>query len=371
MLLCGLMYIAMITAFNIGMLRLVRNKTAMNVCAAKTFISVIIAARNEEANIGQCLEDLAMQQYPGTLFEIIVVDDDSTDETASIVSAFAKEHVGLSVKIIKPDAAIEGTRKKKAIGTAVNIAGGELIITTDADCRMGKAWLVTYAACYQEKHPAMIIGPVTYNTGNTLFAQWQTLEFLSLIASGAAMAGLGRPMLANAANMAFTKSAFTEAGGYAGNRKLVSGDDVFLLHAIKTKYGNRSVKFLWNHNALVYTYPQPTVTGFLNQHARWASKAKYYKDPWLIFVSLTVFLFSLVLIGGIAVSFIHWYFAWVTIILWLSKYIVDLPLLLSITDFTGQRRMMRHYAWFQMVYPFYVVIAAMAGWTGKFKWKGR
>ena len=90
-------------------------------------LSVVIAARNEEENIGNLLSSIAIQTYPQHLFEVVVVDDHSTDNTIAIASRFS------FVKIIKLQFDNINSYKKKAIETGIAAASGDLIVITDAD----------------------------------------------------------------------------------------------------------------------------------------------------------------------------------------------------------------------------------------------
>jgi cellulose synthase/poly-beta-1,6-N-acetylglucosamine synthase-like glycosyltransferase len=371
MALCGLMYLLMVAAFNVGLFRLSRKKQIKVYDPPATYISIVVPARNEEMLIRDCLEDLFSQDYPEDLFEIIVVDDHSSDETPAIVKNFAANHPGSSVSLIELDKSPSGSSKKHALEMACDTARGKLIITTDADCRMGSGWLRTFAAYYEMHHSEMILGPVTFAEGENLFPKIQTLEFLSLIASGAATAELGIPILGNGANMAFTREAFFETGGYCGNTHIKSGDDVFLLLSIRKHYGHNSIAFLWNKDALVRTYPNPTLKSFMEQRLRWVSKSKGYRDFWIISVSLVVFLFNLALITGVLTLFFDWRFIIFTGILWLLKCMFDLPLLVKITSFTKQRNVLKYFPLIQIFYPFYILITSIWAFTGKFSWKGR
>src|SRR4030095_3544460 len=115
-------------------------------------ISVIIAARNEEANIEALINSLAGQTYPKQLFEVIVVDDHSEDRTWELIQQNA---IALSLKCIRlkdrvrPDENLR-SYKKRAIEEGISLATGELIVTTDADCRFEPEWLRTIAAFHDE-----------------------------------------------------------------------------------------------------------------------------------------------------------------------------------------------------------------------------
>src|SRR5436190_3334899 len=153
----------------------------------QTKISVIIPARNEEDNITRCLDSVCDQSYPKELFEVLVVDDHSTDNTAAIIKTYAEQNVKLiSLKEFVTATAIN-SYKKKAIEIAIQQSTGELIVTTDADCTMNENWLQTIATFYEDKKPAFIVMPVgirlaaNLNTPLGVFLQvFQALDFMTL-----------------------------------------------------------------------------------------------------------------------------------------------------------------------------------------------
>ena len=107
-------------------------------------ISIIVPARNEEQNIIACLDSICNQTYPPELYEVIVVDDYSTDDTASIVKNYASKNVKLiSLKDFTKGQTLN-SYKKKAIEIAVAQSAGELIVTTDADCIATPEWSHTH-----------------------------------------------------------------------------------------------------------------------------------------------------------------------------------------------------------------------------------
>ncbi|RZI85312.1 MAG: glycosyltransferase, partial [Rubrivivax sp.] len=172
-----------------------------------TKVSIIVAARDEEDNIGKTITDLIAQSYPKHLTEIIIIDDHSSDKTAEIVLSYADKNVRL-IKL-NEDKALN-SYKKKAIQTAIGTCSGDLIITTDADCRMGDKWLSTIVALYEEKDYKMISSPVGYFQEKSLFEQLQSLEFLYLIGLGASTIGNKKPSTCNGANLAYEKATFYE-----------------------------------------------------------------------------------------------------------------------------------------------------------------
>jgi cellulose synthase/poly-beta-1,6-N-acetylglucosamine synthase-like glycosyltransferase len=334
-----------------------------------TRVSVIIATRNESENIISCLESISSQTYPESLYEIIVVDDSSDDNTIDIVKSFISNSLFKNISIIDlSDKNIHG--KKQAISEAIKISTGDLIITTDADCRVTGNWISAIVEYYERYKPAMIAGPVCFTEGGNSFQQMQGLEFLSLISSGAAAIKLGMPVMCNGANLAYEKKAFIEAGGYNANNKYTSGDDIFLMLALKITT-KRKIAFIKCRDAIVYTSAQATLNDFANQRKRWASKSKGYTDAAIVFVALLVFLFNLSLIASAVLALLIKAFLPVFLIGFIIKIVVDFPMLLGITSFVKQKKLLLFYFPLQVIYPFYIILTACFSLFGKFEWKKR
>ena len=117
-----------------------------------TAVSIIIPARNEATNIEACVKAVLRQNYPTHLMELIVVDDHSEDDTASIVQSLSDPRIHL---IGLADYPIQGLAfKKHGIHTGVQQSRGDLIVCTDADCEMGPEWLRNMVA--RDDHPRAV-----------------------------------------------------------------------------------------------------------------------------------------------------------------------------------------------------------------------
>jgi len=196
------------------------------------YLSVIIAARNEEEHLPGLLQDLLNQSFPAKNFEVIVVDDHSTDLTADIIKKIASAKYMALQDYMKPG---ETTAfKKKAIEVAIGQAKGELIITTDADCRVPPNWLETIARFYRQTGARFIVMPVRMEAGRSALGIFQSLDFMVL--QGITGAAVYKKMhsMCNGANLAYTKNAFVQAGGFTGINHIASGDDMLLMHKIYT-----------------------------------------------------------------------------------------------------------------------------------------
>jgi len=188
------------------------------------------------------------------------------------------------------------------------------------------------------------------------------------VASGAGAAGAGHPFLCNGANLAYRKDAFLQVNGFGGNEKYLSGDDVFLLHKMKKEFGRKSVVFCKNESAHVKTYPAPGLKKFISQRIRWASKSKGYKDALSIITSIIVFSYSLTVLSSFLAGFFNPVFFLAFGGLLMLKMLTDLPLMIGITRFAGQKKLMTWYIPFQVVYPVYIVVAGLGSFFGRKKW---
>lgn len=332
--------------------------------SAQTTISVIIPARNEEKNIGVLLQGLQEQTYPARLFEIIVVDDHSTDNTAQIVGQFP------AVKLLQLKEDNINSYKKKAIETGIAAATGELIVSTDADCLPPPHWLQVVAAFKEEKNAAFIAAPVVINCNSSVVQLFQAMDFMVLQGITGAAVHSRKMSMCNGANLAYERSAFYAVGGFAGVDHIASGDDMLLMHKIWKK-DPQKVHYLKSKEAIVSTQPATTWKSFFNQRIRWASKAKSYDDKSIFVVLLLVYLFNLsFLVLAIAGFFSSWY--WLCLAgLWVAKTIIEFPLFISVSSFFDKRWAIKLFFFFQPLHIFYTIISGLFGQLGKYEWKGR
>ncbi len=334
------------------------------------FLSVLIAARNEEESIGDCLSSLLAQNYPAGMYEIIVADDRSEDGTAALVEKFIREHPDHFLHLLRPEPE-DGSGKKAAIARAVKKCKGSLIVSTDADCVMGNRWLINIASYYEKHRPKMISGPVAFQREKNMFSKLQSLEFLSLIASGAGSVAIHSPIMCNGANLVFEKKAYLAVKEDNADENFMSGDDVFLMLKIRNRYGKHAVQFLKSREALVYTMASNSFGAFLKQRLRWVSKSKGYTNLGIITASLLIYLFNYMIFASFLLSF------WIPGLIIPSflalafKSLVDLPILLGITAFAKKQSLMWLFLPLQILYVPYIAIVGLVGNLVRVNWKGR
>ena len=330
------------------------------------FVSVLVAVRNEELVLSDLMTDLQQQDYPADRFEIIMIDDHSEDQSAQLAESHEINKRNL-LKILRLTG--EKTGKKQALQTGIYEAQGDLILTTDADCRVKKSWISTFVSFYLSKNkPKMIIGLVDLKSTNIFFDGLQNLEFLSLIGTGTGAAGIRRPIWCNGANLMFEKDAYFQLTNPL-NESVISGDDTFLMHRLKKRFPSQ-IKIIKAKNAIVHTHPACNICEFVNQRKRWASKASHYSD------------FDIIL-TGIMVSFTNLaFFIWMIygcfspnktfIYLYILKLIADWLMITPVLSFFGKKKLHIFVPVLSVIYPiYYSWIAFSSIFYSGFNWKGR
>ncbi|MEJ8803362.1 glycosyltransferase [Pontibacter sp. H249] len=334
-----------------------------------TAISVIVPVRNEAANIVALLQDLEAQTYSKELYEVLVIDDHSTDETLQLIHQY-KLGSTMSLNVLELDRVAGISMKKGAVKYGVEQAGGELLVLTDGDCRVGPEWLKQYAYTYETKQPYFISGPVSFQHTHTMFDKMQLVEFASLIGIGGGSLALNRPNMCNGANLAYPKFIFEQVGGFAGNDGIASGDDEFLLHKIHQQYPGKAI-FLKNTKAIVYTDVRKTLISFLSQRVRWASKWRAYQSINVQLVALTVFVVNFLLFLSIPLLLFGHLPLLVFAAAYFIKFVIDFLFLERILGFLNKRGYIWHMLPLQLVYVPYVVLTGIGGLFGRYRWKGR
>jgi len=286
----GILYSALIIWFLNGWRNIPFFKRKNNIY--KTKISVIVPFYNEQKNIENCINGLIYQDIKTTELEIILIDDKSTDKSADITKKYAEQYHRIKYIL---NTGHKG--KKHALLKGISESKGDLIITTDADCSYNKHWLANIVEYYETYNPNMITGAVKLQTNKSLFQQFQQIEFISLVATGAGAVGINHPVMCNGANLAFKKNVFSELKD-PYNIKYESGDDVFLLHNFKNIDAEK-IHFLKNKESIVVTQASSGIKQFFKQRFRWVSKATGYTDSDTKFTGLIVFLSTLLWITGL------------------------------------------------------------------------
>lgn len=324
--------------------------------ASSVKLSVIIATKNKPEESENLLSDLSLQNYNHDAYEVIIADDSGGSWE------MYRERRDLPGFRVVPN---KGSGKKSALETAIREAEGELIITTDDDCRIGKDWLLAIASHYKLTKPGMIICPVELSGNNSVFTALQQLEFFSLQGVTAGSASLGDPLMVNGAGMAFRRELYPGLHNLPG-RDIPSGDDIFLLHYFKSI--GIVVEWAESESAMVRTDAAGSINEFIRQRSRWASKALWYNDSSAILAGLTVLVASIITAIYIILSFIEPAFIKTAIILLLVKAIPDSLIINNRLRFHNRDDLLWYFPVALLIYPFYALIAFFTGIVRTRRW---
>ena len=328
------------------------------------FVSVVIAVRNEATSIAPLLASLRFQDFPHSNFEIIFVDDHSTDHTIQIILDYLKDNPHMKGSYFHSP----NQGKKLALTVGIQRAQGEIILTTDADCVLPTDWISKMIMSF-DADTSMVIGLVKIHEEKSLFSKLQALEFNSVIGSGMALHSLGFPVMCNGASLAFRKKSFDVVDGYEGNLHVPSGDDEFLMRKLNERFPGTIQTIHWP-SVVVATTPQPSLKSFIHQRLRWAGKWRANDSLTTKVLALYIFIFQATCIVAFGLLFT-------------TKYLVGVSALMSMKLllegyflFKVSRTLHQHFSipillLLQLVYPFYVLIIGIFSQLVDYEWKGR
>ncbi|KDN55035.1 beta-lactamase regulatory protein [Flavobacterium seoulense] len=327
----------------------------------KTAFTIIVPFRNEAGNLPVLLESISKLNYPTNLFEVILVDDQSTEKFQILNSKFQV----LLINNIR----VSNSPKKDAISTAIPLVKTPWIITTDADCVVPENWLLTLDNYIQTHEVAMISGAVTYRCNNSFLDHFQQLDLASLQGATIGSFGIKKGFMCNGANLAYTKLLFQELNGFEGNDTVASGDDVFLLQKAIAKFPQK-VHYLKSQNNIITTSAVVSWKTLFYQRVRWASKTSSYQSNFGKLLALVVFAGNLSLI----ISYGLWIMGLVSFLLpfslFFSKCIIDSILIYQANRFLTKDKI-SYLVLSNLLYPFFSVSVALYSLFGKYEWKGR
>jgi 1,2-diacylglycerol 3-beta-glucosyltransferase len=324
------------------------------------FVSVIIAARNEENNLPNCLESAATQTYPESQYEIIVVNDGSTDRTEIVCRDFIQRYPNIKLINVQEDVYLRG--KANALAQGIDATKGEIILITDADCTVLPTWVEQTAKRYDDKTD--LVGGFTLQKADTPFEGMQSLDWVFILGVAAAAASLKHPLGSIGNNLSFRKSTYDQLGGYRKLKFSVT-EDYTVVQAIVASQ-KRNYYYPIDPKHMVVSKPCPNFLTLLRQKHRWG-KGGLDMKPAGFAVMVIGFLmhlspFVMLYWGGIvqAASAL------------MIKFIADYIFLYKILKQLNRTDELRWFYWFELYFIIYVMLLPfLVFFGGKVKWKGR
>lgn len=333
-----------------------------NAVPVKLAFSILIPARNEADHIIRCLKHITAQQFPASHYEIIVIDDDSTDQTAECVNQYIQTHPQYAIRLVKTDGTLT-TGKKAAITLGIAHAQFEHILLTDADCTREENWLSTIHdfMCQYPSH--FIYAPVMFEA-RSLFEKIQALEFAGLVAIGGAAIELNNPNMCSGSNLMITKEAFYKIGGYTDSEQIATGDDEYLLHQVCKHYPDQ-IHFLKNKHAMVTTSANNSLNQFAAQRKRWVSASMTYENIWITAILIGAYLFNAAIVYQFIMNPLT------GLIMLLVKSLVEGIFLYDVLSFLNRRSYLFLLPLAEPFHILYILIIGLWANIGTYQWKGR
>ncbi|HEX6291383.1 MAG TPA: glycosyltransferase [Herpetosiphonaceae bacterium] len=283
-------YLALRTVLTYGLLRRPARTTA------RPSVSIVVAARDEAATLPRLLDALLRQSYAD--YEVIVVDDRSTDATPDVLRERQARDPRLQVVTVS-EVPEDRTPKIHALSQGIARARGAVLLLTDADCRVPPTWVAGMAACFTRDVGA-VLGYVELHAPNgTLLEQLQALDYFSMMATMAGATNLDHPVGAAGANLAYRRAAYDQAGGFEQMLPGAVADDMVLLQHVLDRTVWR-VAFCDDPGTFVSTTAEPTLRQALDQRVRWMAGGQEVlrHNPALLATSLLIGL-----LNGLLLSF--------------------------------------------------------------------
>jgi len=354
-------YFLLVLSLIIGLLKKERTNPEAN--AKRESVSIVVAVRNEEENLPHLFASLENLDTSTFEVEIIFVDDHSNDHSSALIQEWINKHPDKNIHYFLSS----GNGKKSALTTGIENAIGNIILTTDADCRLPSSWAHQMIASFDHS-VNMVVGKVKIDAGDFFFAKLQALEFTSVMGTGTSFLAFGYPVMCNGASLAYRKEIFEAVNGYEGNIDVPSGDDEFLMRKIQARFTG-SIRLVGG-DVTVSTHPQPSLNRFIHQRLRWAGKwnrndsvlAKALAFFILLVQLSTILLFAFLLAGNFSAE---------AIILLSAKIVLEGVFLVVAGRKLGQNFSLTAFILLQVIYPFYIVIIGILSQVAGYEWKGR
>ncbi|HVN49348.1 MAG TPA: glycosyltransferase [Bacteroidota bacterium] len=324
------------------------------------FVSVIVAARNEEMNLPRCLESLATQTYDLSLHEIIIVNDQSTDATEKIITDFAHLHPQFRLVNAQFDARVHG--KGNALAQGVDVAQGEIILITDADCIVPPTWIEATAQRYSGD--VGLVGGFTLQTATSPFEGMQSLDWAYILGMAAAGAALFRPLGSIGNNLSFRKTAYEEVGGYRKLKFSVTEDYTIVQAIVQSK--RWKYRYPIDENNLVVSMPCQDWQTLIRQKHRWGKGGLDMKPEGFCIMAISFLMqtapFVMLYWGGVVQA--------ATALM--LKFIADYIFLYQVLKRLNRTKELTWFYWFELYYLGEVIVLPfLVFFGGKIHWKGR
>ena len=327
-------------------------------------VSIIIAVRNEESTIGACLGSILAQEYPTASYEIIAIDDGSSDTTRTIIDQLQQSHP--QIRLVAHSEHSPVGNKRTALMAGIREAKGDVLLFTDGDCTVKPGWIRAMIDSLRDP-TCFVAGPVVEADAPGFLQKLSRLEFLGINGVAAGLLRGGNPIFCNGANIAYRKTAFGEIGGFGPNAHF-SDDEIVLQRFFQRN--RESVAFTLDPETIVATKSPPSLKSFWHQRVRWSSKSGVYENKSILVRLVALYLFFVTLLCGIVASLQFPSLLTAVIPALALKLLLDWLVIHKTATLLNQSISVWHLFIAEIFHVPYIVLAALQGQVGSLRWKG-
>ena len=333
-------------------------------------VSVIVAVKNGEKSLPTLLKDLLKQKYQGQI-EYIIVDDESTDKSATIIKKSCKNNPNF-----KYVSSLNGNPKlkfkKRALDAGINFSKNEILLFTDVDCRLHENWVESMINCFSNDID-YVIGISKIKKPTNIISNFQKIDLFMMMVAGRAKTNLKQPIACTGQNQAYKKHLYFENDGFMSINDSIQGDDSLFMNICFKN--NANVYFNDNHESFVESRKEDELSSFIQQRIRWAADAKVmwsYNKKFFITLMSTFTVNSLLLITPFLIPFISEQNQKIILLLLLTKFLLEFIIyIIGSIKLKSKIQLIKFMIWFILNIP-YVFIAGMANLLNKnIVWKGQ
>jgi len=332
------------------------------------YVSILIPAKDEEKNIGNCLDSILKQQYPLDRLEIVVVNDRSTDNTQFIIQTYMEKYkniISINIKEI-------GTRltgKQNAINEGLKYCSGDLILNTDADCLASSLWVYNVVSYFKPDVGFVAGFSIISNTEEreSFFAKLQSMDMLFLMDAASGAIGLGLPVSCLGMNMAFRKELLQDVS-YASIGYTVT-EDAALIQKV-TKDSQWKISAIYERNAAVFTYAVNSWKDFIKQRIRWTMGGRII-SPWMQVILYSLFIFHLLILASLPLMLIYHDIIPVVLLSIFIKVLMDFVRCFHVFKEFGKGYLIYSFIFYEAFLIIYSVLISFGSlFIKKLSWKG-
>lgn len=342
-----------------GLLRAIKPNSTILDDSALPRITILVCARNEEKSISACIASIAAQDYPTDKLELIVVNDRSTDRTAELLTTWKATIPYLHIVEVD-DTETQAQGKVNALMKGFDIASGEFILMTDADCVVPSKWAKEHVSWYNQD--TGMVASITSIVGGNLFDKCHSIEMVQVLALG--MSGINyhirTSIIGN--NLSIRKSAYEQIGGYR-NVPFSVTEDLALFQKL-WDFGWK-VKSKANLHCAVVTEPTHDFKGWWRQKQRWVQGGKRIGLPGIIIIGIGFIGAALILLLPFTHSLLF------ALMMFAIKCVIELLILFPTMKAIGKIPLLRYLILYELYLLCFLLCVPIMYFQRDVKWKDR